>query len=68
VLYYSQFSLREISILVNGEESLVDVTLSYVANENGDEPLFLIEINSINRISRFMKEPIRWYSWGSAIT
>jgi len=29
---YSQFSLREISILVNGEESLVDVTLSYVAN------------------------------------
>ena len=53
---YSQFSLREISILVNGEESLVDVTLSYVANENGDEPLFLIEINSINRISRFMKE------------
>ena len=53
---YSQFSLREISLDVNGEESLVDVTLSHLASEQLQEPFYLIEINSINRISRFMRE------------
>ena len=53
---HSQFTLREVSLPVMGSDSLVDMTLSCVTNTDGIEPSVLIEINSINRISRFMKE------------
>jgi len=52
----AQFSLREVELHVQGEISLVDMTLSCVTSALGVEPSVLIEINSINRISRFMKE------------
>jgi len=52
----SQFTLREIPLEIVGRESLVDMTLSCVADEKGVEPSILVEINSINRISRFMRE------------
>jgi len=52
----SQYTLREVELKVLGGNSLVDVTLSCVTNRHGVEPSVLIEINSINRISRFMKE------------
>lgn len=52
----SQFTLREVPINVNGSESLVDLTLSSVNNKKGVLPSILLELNVINRISRFMKE------------
>lgn len=52
----AQFTLREIAIYVAGRESLVDMTLSCVTNADGDAPSILVELNVINRISRFMKE------------
>ena len=52
----AQFTLREVEIELLGAESLVDMTLSYLAGDEGGQPSVLIEINSINRISRFMKE------------
>ncbi len=52
----AKFTLREIEIHQLGKSKLVDITLSAVTTEHGVEPSILIEINSINRISRFMKE------------
>ena len=52
----SQFTLREIEIPLRGGESLVDLTLSSMSSAVGVQPSVLIEISSINRISRFMKE------------
>lgn len=52
----AQFTLREIAIHISGRESLVDMTLSCVTNVEGDAPSILVELNVINRISRFMKE------------
>jgi len=52
----SQFTLREVEIKVLEHDSLVDITLSSLATSDEQEPELLIEINSINRISRFMKE------------
>ena len=52
----AQYTLREIDLSLLGVNSLVDMTLSCVSSEKGIEPSILIEINSINRISRFMKE------------
>ncbi len=65
----SQFTVREVSLVVMGRESLVDVTLSStsatnsiatgadgVISETIAQPFILIELNVINRISRFMKE------------
>ena len=52
----AKFTLREIELNVLGSEPLVDITLSCVTSDKGVEPSVLIEINSINRISRFMKE------------
>lgn len=52
----SKYTLREIAIEIIGSETLVDVTLSCITSKKGIEPRVLIEINSINRISRFMKE------------
>ncbi len=52
----AQYTLREVSVQVNGRESLVDITLSGVTNMDEDQQLLLVEINLINRISRFMKE------------
>jgi len=53
----AQYTLRELAIdLVSREDVLVDMTLSGVTTEPNTQPLVLIEINSINRISRFMKE------------
>jgi len=58
-----QFTLREIAIPLPGDETLVDMTLSFISpledpagSGNRPDPLVLIEVNSINRISRFMKE------------
>ena len=52
----SQFTLREVAIQVNGSELLLDLTLSSVSNIKGVLPSILLELNVINRISRFMKE------------
>ena len=52
----AQFTLREVPINVNGSESLVDLTLSPVSNKKGVLSSVLLELNVINRISRFMKE------------
>jgi len=52
----AQFTLREVAIDINGRESLVDMTLSGVTNVEGLAPSVLVELNVINRISRFMKE------------
>jgi len=52
----TQYTLREVAINLNGKTALVDITLSCVTNQQGIAPSVLIEINSINRISRFMKE------------
>lgn len=53
---HAQYTLREVALNLDVGESLVDMTLSCVSTERGIEPSILIEINSINRISRFMKE------------
>lgn len=53
---HAQYTLREVALRLNNIESLVDMTLSCVTTGRGIEPSILIEINSINRISRFMKE------------
>ena len=52
----SQFTLREVAIVVNGAESLVDLTLSSISNKTDSSPSIISELNVINRISRFMKE------------
>ncbi len=52
----SKFTLREVELSGTIPPTLVDMTLSAVASQRGFEPSVLIEINSINRISRFMKE------------
>lgn len=52
----AQFTLREVAIKAGSRESLVDMTLSCVTNAGNDEPSVLVELNVINRISRFMKE------------
>lgn len=52
----AKFTLREVDLKLLGHSLLVDVTLSVVTTQFGVEPSILIEINSINRISRFMKE------------
>ncbi len=52
----AQFTLRELSIHMDDREVLVDVTLSQVSSSGGTVPYVLIEMHSINRISRFMKE------------
>ena len=52
----AKFTLREVELSLLGNSLLVDVTLSEVTTKHGVEPSILIEINSINRISRFMKE------------
>lgn len=51
----TQYTLREIEIVLSDSQVLVDISLSSV-NAQGAEPSVLIEINSINRISRFMRE------------
>jgi len=52
----AQYTLREVAISVAGAESLVDMTLSSITNVEGVEPSVVVELNVINRISRFMKE------------
>lgn len=52
---HAQYTLREVTLNTGGGESLVDMTLSYVSNDV-IAPSILVEVNSINRISRFMKE------------
>ncbi len=62
----AHFTLREVALEIDQKESLVDLTLQCVLSDghkprNGQqlaesEPVVLIEINSINRISRFMRE------------
>lgn len=50
-----QYTLREIEIELSDSDVLVDISLSCVTTPQA-EPAALIEINSINRISRFMRE------------
>ena len=52
----AKFTLREIELTSTREATLVDMTLSAVTSQQGVESSVLLEINSINRISRFMKE------------
>ncbi len=52
----AKFTLREIELKKTNPPTLVDMTLSGITTNNGIESSILIEINSINRISRFMKE------------
>lgn len=52
----AKFTLREVELSIAGATPLVDITLSSVTTDQGGEMSTLIEINSINRISRFMKE------------
>ncbi|MBT8115716.1 MAG: PAS domain-containing protein [Arenicella sp.] len=55
LLNNTQYTLREIEIELSDDEVLVDISLTCV-NTPGVDPSVLIEINSINRISRFMRE------------
>ncbi len=50
------FTLREIALEIDQRETLVDVTLQCVIADRPDETMVLIEINSINRISQFIRE------------
>lgn len=52
----AQFTLREVALDVAGQRTLVDMTLSSTTNLDAINPSVLIELNVINRISRFMKE------------
>lgn len=52
----AQYTLRELNIDFDDKEVLVDMTLSQVSYSQGEVPYVLIEMHSINRISRFMKE------------
>ena len=52
----AKFTLREIELTSTQEPTLVDMTLQAVTTNRGVESSLLMEINSINRISRFMKE------------
>ena len=54
--HHSQFTMRELTIGLPDQETLVDMTLSSLSSQRGIGKSILIEINSINRISRFMKE------------
>lgn len=52
----SQYTLREVPINVGGNDLLLDMTISSVNNKDGVLPSLLLELNVINRISRFMTE------------
>jgi two-component system nitrogen regulation sensor histidine kinase GlnL len=52
----SQFTLRELSLELPFRETLVDFTISSLSTNMGSQKSVLLEINSINRISRFMRE------------
>ena len=52
----TQFTLREVEIKTLDKSSLVDMSISSLATAQPQQQGLLIEINSINRISRFMKE------------
>ena len=52
----AHFTLREVALEIAGKESLVDLTLQCVIGEAEHTTVVLIEINSISRISRFMRE------------
>ena len=52
----SQFTLREVALNVAQKEVLMDMTISSVAGSGDKANFVLLEINSINRISRFMRE------------
>ena len=52
----AQFTLREVSIGVNGSQSLVDLTLSPIRNQKANSSSVVLELNVINRIARFMQE------------
>ncbi len=54
--HHAKFTLREIELTELRQNTLVDMTLSAITSQHGVETSVLIEINSINRISRFMKE------------
>jgi two-component system nitrogen regulation sensor histidine kinase GlnL len=52
----AQFTLRELQVAASGRELLVDMTLTQVSSGHGEARMVLIEMHSINRISRFIKE------------
>ena len=52
----AQFTLREFQLNLGHKEILVDMTLTQLSGEGSPADRVLIELHSINRISRFMKE------------
>ena len=52
----SQYTLREVELNVAQKEILMDMTISAMASYKSQSNFVLLEINSINRISRFMRE------------
>jgi two-component system nitrogen regulation sensor histidine kinase GlnL len=52
----AQYTLREVSVCLPQRDVLVDMTLSMVHDECHPDGLVLIEMHSIDRISRFMRE------------
>ena len=52
----AQYTLRELAVGLPGNEALVDMTISPVSNADGIQSAVLLELSSINRISRFIKE------------
>lgn len=52
----AQYTLRELAFGVDADEALVDITISPVSDAGGIQSAVLLELSSINRISRFIKE------------
>ena len=52
----AHFTLREVALAIDAKDSLVDLTMQCVVSKSQNRPVALIEVNSINRISRFMRE------------
>lgn len=52
----AQYTLREVSINLPHRDVLVDMTMSTVYDDRHPDGMVLLELHSIDRISRFMKE------------
>lgn len=53
---HAKFTLRELDLMIDGQQVLLDATLSSMTLEGKSKPLVVVELNEINRISYFMKE------------
>lgn len=54
--HFVQYTLREVMLGFEGRELLLDMTLSPVMSVDGKTPTVLVELYSISRISRFIRE------------